>query len=222
MTYPVDPASLEGDALTRWYLRSPQEIEQERQAAEAQRYDVFFGGGPPMSQPLDAANQGPSGVGPSAEADQPAHVWVASGPNRWSSQRAPSSGFRSDASWHLDGTTTPPGASNRAANQQLAASNWSCSACHGTGIAPPPPARANPPDWPRWTPGPNLTPRKPSKPAPPQCAQQNMNDSRICSREPDDAWKAVCLESASEREAHCIRSQGEVGWPPLLTHDSDR
>lgn len=42
---PIDPASLEGDALTRWYQRSPAEVEQERQAAEAQRYNAFFGRG---------------------------------------------------------------------------------------------------------------------------------------------------------------------------------
>lgn len=40
----IDPARLEGDALTRWYLRSPDNIEQERQEAAAQRYQDFFGG----------------------------------------------------------------------------------------------------------------------------------------------------------------------------------
>lgn len=63
-----------------------------------------------------------------------------------------------------------------------------------------------------------MTPRKPSKPHPPQCAQQNMDDSRICSREVG-AWQSVCLRSAADREAHCIASDGEVGWPPLETHD---
>ncbi len=29
----IDPARLDGDALTRWYLRSPADIEEERQAA---------------------------------------------------------------------------------------------------------------------------------------------------------------------------------------------
>jgi hypothetical protein len=37
-----DPASLEGEALRRWYIRSPDDIEVERQSAEAQRYDNFF------------------------------------------------------------------------------------------------------------------------------------------------------------------------------------
>jgi hypothetical protein len=34
---PVDPADLEGDDLTNWYLRSPDDIEQQRQAAARQR-----------------------------------------------------------------------------------------------------------------------------------------------------------------------------------------
>ena len=40
----IDPARLNGDALTRWYLRSPADIEQEQRAAAAQKYDSFFGG----------------------------------------------------------------------------------------------------------------------------------------------------------------------------------
>jgi hypothetical protein len=41
---PVDPASLEGEALTRWYLRTPDEIEAERNTGQEQRYREFFGG----------------------------------------------------------------------------------------------------------------------------------------------------------------------------------
>jgi hypothetical protein len=40
----TDPESLEGDALRRWYLRSPAEVEQERQAAADRRYQDFFYG----------------------------------------------------------------------------------------------------------------------------------------------------------------------------------
>jgi hypothetical protein len=39
----IDPARLDGDALRQWYLRSPDDIEQERQEAAAQRYRDFFG-----------------------------------------------------------------------------------------------------------------------------------------------------------------------------------
>ena len=38
----IDPESLEGDALTQWYLRSPVDVERERQEAAARRYEDFF------------------------------------------------------------------------------------------------------------------------------------------------------------------------------------
>ncbi|THD83270.1 MAG: hypothetical protein E7812_00305 [Phenylobacterium sp.] len=74
MPYPVDPASLEGDELEQWYRRSPQEIEDERQAAEAQRYRDFFGDagdggsgvdaspGAPFEQQVDVTGQEPGSV----------------------------------------------------------------------------------------------------------------------------------------------------------------
>lgn len=39
----VDPARLHGETLRQWYLRSPQEIEMERQRAEEQKHQAFFG-----------------------------------------------------------------------------------------------------------------------------------------------------------------------------------
>ena len=41
----IDPARLKGDALRRWYLRSPDELEKERQALSDQRHLAFFGDG---------------------------------------------------------------------------------------------------------------------------------------------------------------------------------
>ena len=40
---PTDPAHLEGEALRRWYLRTPDQVEAERQAAAVQRFQAFFG-----------------------------------------------------------------------------------------------------------------------------------------------------------------------------------
>ncbi len=40
----IDPARLEGDALRRWYLRSPEDIEDERLRRADQSYDAFYGG----------------------------------------------------------------------------------------------------------------------------------------------------------------------------------
>src|SRR5689334_22703880 len=51
MPYPTDPASLSGDELDRWSRRSPQEIEDEKQAAEAERHRAYFGPESSPSQP---------------------------------------------------------------------------------------------------------------------------------------------------------------------------
>lgn len=53
----TDPGSLSGAALSRWYLRSPHEIEQERQAAAARRRQEFFHR-PSVSAPVRGAEQG--------------------------------------------------------------------------------------------------------------------------------------------------------------------
>lgn len=221
----VDPSRLQGEALRRWYLRSPDDIAQQRQAAAALRYDDFFGitrrtdPNPGFRPEIENPASNPGlGLASRSEAPrqdvEPGFAWAQVGPNRWSSRPASSSsGFHPNDSLQLGD------ANDHQTGMRLAASGSFCAACHSSGLPPPPPVLANPPDWPRWTPGPDLTPRKPAKPHPAQCAMQNMRDSRICSREPGDAWKSVCLQSASDREAHCIATDGEVGWPPLETHD---
>ena len=40
----IDPASLTGEDLVKWFQRSPAEVERERQAAAAKRYQTFFYG----------------------------------------------------------------------------------------------------------------------------------------------------------------------------------
>jgi hypothetical protein len=103
----TDPGSLEGDALTQWYLRSPADIEQERQAAAARRYQDFFYGGaaadtgsgpgvPASGQDIDPgfSIQGPSkdidpgfAVPASSRDIDPGFTWAQVGPNRWRSIR---------------------------------------------------------------------------------------------------------------------------------------
>ena len=103
----TDPGSLEGDALTQRYLRSPADIERERQAAAARRYQDFFYGGatadPGSGGGVAASSQdidpGFSIPGPSKDIDpgfavpapsgdiDPGFTWVQVGPNRWRSVR---------------------------------------------------------------------------------------------------------------------------------------
>ena len=107
----VDPASLHGEALRRWYLRSAADIEQERQAAAAKRHDVFFGGAgaadpdPGISRkPKSPAgdvdpgfSRGPTVPVPDVD---PGISWSPVGPNRWRGARI--------ASGHRRQTEYPP------------------------------------------------------------------------------------------------------------------
>ena len=103
----TDPASLKGDALRQWYLRSPADIERERQAAAARGYQDFFHGGaaadPGSGRAAPASGQdidpGFSVPGPSKDIDpgfavsapprdiDPGFSWAQVGPNRWRSVR---------------------------------------------------------------------------------------------------------------------------------------
>lgn len=88
----VDPARLTGDALRRWYLRSPEVIEHEKQAAAAARYVAFFGTGRSGEWSSgSSASEGPSphtpqlsGAVQRSSGDPHAGLgWSPAGPNRW-------------------------------------------------------------------------------------------------------------------------------------------
>lgn len=67
----VSPDELEGEALRRWYLTSPEEADEERQAAATARYDAFFGG---------QSERAPSSTSVASPAAQDEDVlWVANG-----------------------------------------------------------------------------------------------------------------------------------------------
>lgn len=95
----IDPSRLQGEALKRWYLRSPQNLEQERQAAAAQRYDDFFRTAPGADidpgisrRPVSPARDVDPGIGlnpgrPGIDIDA-GISWVPTGPNRWRKQQA--------------------------------------------------------------------------------------------------------------------------------------
>lgn len=69
---PLDPTHLKGGALDRWFRRSPDEIEAERQARDDERYDHFFNG---------ARAQGHTAGGSTvrASATEEDALWVANG-----------------------------------------------------------------------------------------------------------------------------------------------
>jgi hypothetical protein len=84
----TDPAGLDGDALTQWYLRSPADIEQERRAAAGRRYQNFFYG--------------------SDETDPTFGSYSASEPGAGSDSAARPPAVDSDAAWPDDGSGSVP------------------------------------------------------------------------------------------------------------------
>lgn len=193
----VDPARLEGEALDRWYRRSPADIEHEREAAALQRYRDFF-------QRPDSSN--PEDVGGSRLNDRI---------RSWGGHPTEGSDCPHCAPHLAEASSRQPGTT------QLASSVVSCPSCHGRVQAPLP----FPFPW-SGVPGlrfpPGATPANPSGPHPKQCEVQNAEDTAVCSGLPTPKARALCRESASEREAYCIKTNGEVGWPPLQTGGSRR
>jgi hypothetical protein len=119
----IDPASLQGDALTQWYLRSPADIEDERQAAAARRYQEFFGGYPGADPDpgFDRGYEAPAHDidpgfsrgfdAPTMDVD-PGFSWVQAGPNRWRSVPNSTSPDVGDASTSQVGPSTDEGSAN--------------------------------------------------------------------------------------------------------------
>lgn len=194
----VDPARLDGEALRRWYGRSPMEIEQEREAAAALRYDDFFGGIRPSSK--GAAGQR---LATRPEADEGFH--------------RQGSGYCAHCARDSDWRAPQPAARGRQATL-LGAGIKDCVTCHGR-LPPPPLPFPVPFPWPRLPTQRDAPRSSPSpRPHPKQCEVQHGRDREVCDRQPNTTAQAMCHSSAMERLAYCIKTDGEVGWPPLFTH----
>lgn len=222
----IDPARLYGDALTRWYLRSPADIEQERQAAAAARYDAFFGGSGEREQAGDEPASSNDGsftyaVDNSGPPNEPRN----SGQDRQfiSPFSPPDASPPDGGAWR--------GYQLAAAPSRTLGDYWSipgCANCHGYSPATLPPVGGHFPFPPSYSPrsgGSNGSGGRPpsahegesSGDHPPQCAIQHNNDSNICRELPDWRVRKQCWASAAEREGYCIKSKGQVGIPWLIT-----
>jgi hypothetical protein len=209
----IDPARLQGEALRRWYLRSPTEIDEERRSAADRAYSAFF------SDPNSAPALEPAQRGDQRNSSPDARlVWNASGENRWRAGR------------------TPPGQSIAAqpadaGRYQLAAAAsprgfwdyWGvpgCANCHGYRPGTLPPVGGHSPFPPSYSPRSgnsdgSSTPQ-PRREERRQCEAQERDDRGICSQQPTEPAKAVCNASATERRVHCDAT-GEIGEPDLYT-----
>lgn len=189
---PVDPSRLQGEALDRWYRRSPDEIEQERQAAQARKYDAFFG----RTEPAWASDETDRG----RSRDQSAYG-VAGDPQSGqfqlaaASQRAAAPGILDCPACHGPVPLPLP---------------------FPFPVFPVGPFFRNTPSPP---PGGGSQPDRGDKK---ECDQQRDSDSQICGRLRSPSDIAICRGTASERYAYCRRSDGTIGSPHLETQGGRR
>jgi hypothetical protein len=210
----IDPARLEGNALTRWYLRSPADIEEERRQRAEQAYNTFFSqSGGDQSDSSAAEADDDTGL------DLSQATWIQVGPNRWRSNPASAAQAPQGAGAPLDGSyqvaaAAPPGFWDY----------WSprgCASCHGYTPGTLPPIGGQSPFPPTYSPraggggagGSSGQPREKY----PQCEMQERQDRGICAQQPTEPAKAACNASATERRVWCERHEGEIGSPPLNT-----
>jgi hypothetical protein len=232
----IDPARLNGDALRRWYMRSPADIEQERQQAAAQRYEDFFGdsGGadagrePPVNSPHIDPGVNPGFETPTEHAD-PEFTSVPPGNQGLRSVSTPA---ERPASWEVgyDPSALVVGTAGKGSYQLAAASSslWDylspggCANCHGYRPGTLPPVGGQSPLPPSYSPrtggGGNggggggssrSVPRREWSDKP-QCNQQFNNDRKICQR----AHNYLCWENQMKRLATCNETD-LIGIPQL-------
>lgn len=96
---PIDPSRLKGEPLNRWYLRTPDEIEAERRAAEDQRHRDFF------DDPATSTQGAQQYVEPEGNPNSDV-FWVANGYGGYRGVRAGQSDFL--ATLQPDGADGPP------------------------------------------------------------------------------------------------------------------
>ncbi len=189
----IDPARLAGEALTRWYLRSPADIERERQAAAAQNYDDFFGGSDRTANQQDRTSIEQS----SSDLDGPQSAQ--DGVRRW--------GLGGSLG---DGVYRP--AQGGVEKSAVAANVGNCVGCH-QGL---PPVPVPLPLVPLFRGIPSFSSSGGAPDDRKQCEIQDRNDRRICGRQSFPQDKAICHASASVRWKNCLRT-GDIGDPPLDT-----
>jgi hypothetical protein len=195
----IDPARLEGDALRRWYLRSPEDVERERRRRAEQNYSAFYGGLQNLRQPASPT------------------------PNRLRSANDFASTDRGGTSQVAAYDVGAPQSTTSGARKPKATVD-DCVDCHGRLPSPPQIPGMLPPFGKLPLPGgfpffrdlPGGAPPPPRRGERKQCEMQERSDRGICSQQPTEPAKAVCNESAFRRRVHCDRT-GEIGEPGLST-----
>lgn len=211
----IDPARLDGEALKQWYLRSPADIEAERQKAADRAHAAFFSSpdDPNADEGKEAAPRSPAASEDAGSSDA-AVVWRQIGANRFRSESAPS----------LSISSSSAGSSGL----QLAAAafpSWGrwpingCFACHNTQTGELLPGRSSFPPPPLVSPrdesggrggGGASSARRGEWSDKPHCDQQFVMDREVCQQ----AHSPQCWTNQLRRLNHCERTD-ELNTPGL-------
>jgi hypothetical protein len=195
----IDPARLQGDALRRWYLRSPDETEGERRQRSEQAHKQFYSGIHDLREPSDGSASVARAADPFGKADS-----------------------RSQAVAY-DGRSSAPTRAVAVQGHKPKATVDDCAGCHGAWPHAPPPPGMLPPfgrlpipgGFPMFRDLPGGAPHPPRREDRKQCEMQENSDRGICSQQPTEAAKAVCYSNIVERREHCNET-GEIGIPSLF------
>ena len=217
----VDPARLQGEALRRWYLRTPDEIEAERAAAAEEAYNAFF------SQPNSRAVSDLGNATRGANAPAPDKLRAAGN----LASIGPDQEYRAGS----DESLSPKAEGRAGPYVQVAATSpgfwdyWSprgCANCHGYTPGTLPPLGGQSPFPPGYSPrsggGSGQGGSQPERRDKKECDLQLDSDSQICGRLRSPSDIAICRDTASRRYAYCLRPDGTIGFPPLETKGGRR
>jgi hypothetical protein len=209
----VDPARLQGEALRRWYLRTPDEIEGERAAAAERAYDAFF-----SQSDRKVASPRPR-FGNTARGAKDASSIGADQEHGAPGDAPLSPAADSRASQYVQVAATTPGFWDY----------WSprgCANCHGYTPGTLPPVGGQSPLPPSYSPrsgsGNGQGGSQPDRREKKECEQQLESDTQICGRLPRRDDIAICRATASDRYAYCLRPDGTIGFPHLETRGGRR
>lgn len=195
----IDPARLEGDALRRWYLRSPDEIEEERQRRTDQAHKQFYDGIHDLREPSDGSAHPAANASPFVRGDSTPQAVV-------------------DDEW-----SPAPTRAVALLGRKPRATVDDCAGCHGAwphvspppGMLPPFGRLPIPGGFPMFRDLPGGAPPLPRREDRKQCEMQENSDRGICSQQPTEAAKAVCYSNIVPRREHCNET-GEIGIPSLF------
>lgn len=212
----VDPVPRDGRITQLWYSRPPAELQNTHTAPAVNTHNGFFFGRRGAGTAIDSggAQSRTAYFSLRREADLDGFQG-----NWW---RGRHRSHTNDVSQRPFVGHQAGAAPERASRVSSYTTPGSCLSCHGR--APPPQL---PPPFGVLPLPPGILPALRDVIVPPlsgsgggnpkQCAVQYENDAEICRRLPGVGSRRRCWESAAEREAYCIKSKGEVGYPPLRT-----